>query len=276
MIDKCNSKSKSYIPKPFVPIKLNSQQQEKVLRQYEKSKSCSDYYLASVNDKDKANIKVKIHPVLCHSNFCQRCLKIKRNKLYRSLIKFAKARQLRMMTLTYLNDIYHTPANILEHYSRDWNLFVLKLRRLGYKFNYFKVVEFTKRQGLHYHVVLDCYIPQTLIAKTWHDVTTNSYEVWISYPMEKKKAINYALKYIIKSFNGNQELFSGYNVRRYSFSKFTYIFKSDTDLNSTSDFYYEFHRIYFSINELKESFKRRFPSHPHLHNIYNPDIEFIE
>lgn len=257
-------------------LKLNSHQQNKVLESYEKSKSCGTSFVSSVNDSDKYNVKVKIHPILCHSVFCLQCQKIKRAKLWYKLLKFAKKKQLRMMTLTYLNDDSNTPLDIINNYSHDFNLFMLKLNRRGYKFNYFKVIEFTKRQAIHFHLIVDTYIPQTLISQLWRDVTGHSWLTWISYPEKHNKIINYSLKYVIKSYNGSQELFAAFNIRRYSFSKYTFNFSTNKNLNPDNNFKFDFHHIFYKKTDLVEYYLHlygRLSSQGFLDKY--PNIEFL-
>lgn len=256
-------------------LSLNKQQQSRVLNLYEKSRHCSTCYRASIDISDIRHVKVKIHALRCRSPFCVRCLKIMRASLYHSLMKFAKSRQLRVMNLNYLNDSTQTPEMILKRYSRDWNCFVLKLRRLGYRFNYFKTIEFTQKDGLHYHVLIDSYVPQHVISTTWLAITGNSYVVWISKTWGKSVAINYVLKYVTKSFNKEQELFAAFRIRRFSFSKYTYDFVKEKSLIESTNFKFDFDRIFFGIDELKNYYRAWYRSATSLFG-GTLEIEFIE
>lgn len=235
-------------------LPLTQEQQQRVLDSYKRSQSCGKAFLSSYNIKDVNNIKVKIHPLLCHSLFCERCNKIKRKSLYLTLLQFASKRHLRVMNLNYLNDSTQTPLDIIKRASKDWNLFVLKLRRKKYKFNYFKVIEFTKRKGLHFHVLIDSYIPVNIISSTWHETTKNSYIVWVNDAnWTNQKSINYVLKYVTKSFHDSQELFVAFRLRRYSFSRSSFDFikaQSTTTKKKESDFIFDYRKIFTSVKDL--------------------------
>jgi len=243
-------------------------QQERINNSQLKAEYCSTSYLTSVNETSDL-IQIKVHPLLCHSPYCETCNNIKRIKLYNKLKQFANNRQLRFLTLTYKYD--NNCENILEKYSKDFNKFITYIRRLNYKFNYFKIIEFTKKQTIHFHLLIDSYIPQQLISNLWFQITSDSFIVFITRLMNNKQLINYCLKYISKSFNNNQDLFVVYKIRRYSFSRFTYDFNNNNDLKPTNFIFQQ--RIFKSKSEIVNyyiyyygtlTYKKQIPSYPKI------------
>lgn len=208
-------------------MEFTDSQQESINISKSRADNCSTSFISSILKSDEL-IKIKIHPLLCNSPYCDNCNNIKRIKLYNKLKLFSKNRQLRFLTLTYkFNDNYET---ILNKYSKDFNKFITYVRRLNYKFNYFKIIEFTKNKIIHFHLLIDSYIPQNLISNLWLQITSDSFIVFITRLLDNKQLINYCLKYITKSFNNNQDLFTAFKIRRFSFSRFTYDFNNNNNL----------------------------------------------
>lgn len=237
-------------------MKFSQSEQQKIDSQKYKSKYCRTSFLASEDISNPYHIRVKIHPILCKSLFCEYCQRIRYNDLRINLRRFVADREIRMMTLTYLNDETNTPRDIIKNYASDWNKFILYLKRMKYAFNYFKVIEFTQREAVHYHVLIDIKIPKGKIKSAWHKATKNSYICDITPPRKHQDAIDYALKYVTKSFNGNQEMFIAFRIRRYSFSRFTYDFQNNIDIKPPSNFKIDIHRSFNSVEDLKKTYKQ--------------------
>lgn len=248
-------------------MKLTHEQRLRISDQKTKTEICGKFFFSSYKvEGDK--YFVRSHPLLCHSHFCEHCNKIRRASLYDSLSRWAKGRRLRFMTLTYSHD--ESPEAIIKRCQKDWNKFMTYLRRDGYVFNYFKVLEFTKSQYVHFHFLTDCYVPQPTLTRIWRDVTGHSY---ITYAedrfgtgrmkkkglMTNRDAINYLLKYVTKSFNGRQEIFVAYKIRRYSFSRYSYDFQKKKE---HFDKKYIFQPMIFnSVLELESYYKTIVPNH---------------
>lgn len=226
----------------------------------ERAASCSNFYISSTLVTPDI-VTVRTHPVLCHSPFCKKCNDIKVQKLWPKIEDFSKRRQLRFITVTYSADV--GPAEVLRRFSSDWNKFVTYLRRRKYKFNFFKIIEFTKRNILHFHVLIDCYIPQGLISNVWRDVTGTSYIVFITKVLSREDALRYTIKYITKSKQGHQAIYVAKNVRRFSFSRFTWDFQRSIDL--TPDPYEFYFHVYNSLEELKADYIARQRNERRLH-----------
>lgn len=212
-------------------IKYTAEQTERVRQSYLKCHSCSTAFMSSSRETNN-EIFIRIHPLLCHSPFCQKCNDIKVQNLFPKLISFAKQRTLRFMHLTYQADLGY--QEVLRRYASDWNKFVTYLRRRRYKFNYFKIVEFTKRDIVHFHILIDCSIPHSLIKSYWYKITGSSYIVYITRVLKHRTALHECLKYITKSHHGKQSPYVSFRVRRFSFSRFTYDFVRGKDLGDSS------------------------------------------
>lgn len=238
-------------------IKLSIEQREKIFLQQDKASQCSKYFVTSYLEESNT-VTVNVHPLLCHSYYCKKCNSIRRAKIYDSLCKWAKGRRLRFLTLTYAHD--ETAEAIVNRCSKDWNKFLLYLKRDGYEFNYFKVIEFTKADYVHFHFLVDVYVPQATLTRIWRDVTGHSYityaeDTFGTGRMKRKginttqDAINYLLKYITKSFQGTQDYFVAFRIRRYSFSKYKYNFVSDVDPDRNK--YRFLRRIFVDLKSIK-------------------------
>ena len=208
-------------------MEFTVEQQESIISSRFRANNCSTSFLSSYYETPEL-VQIKIHPLLCNSPYCETCNKIKKNKIYHKLVKFSKNRQLRFLTLTYKYD--NNYKTILNKYSKDFNKFITYIRRLNYKFNYFKIIEFTKRKIIHFHLLIDSYIPQHLISNLWYSITSDSFIVHLTKLMNNKKAINYCLKYLTKSFNSNNDIYVAFKIRRYSFSRFSFDFKNCIEL----------------------------------------------
>lgn len=242
-------------------MKLSTEQRSRILHQKQKAEVCAEFYVSSYLE-DSNTVYVKAHPLLCHSHYCDRCNKIRRASLYYSLVKWAKKRRLRFLTLTYSHD--ESPEAIIKRCSKDWNKFLLYLRRDGYTFNYFKVIEFTQADYVHFHFLVDVYVPQATLTRIWRDVTGHSYITWAEDEfgtgrmkkkgqLTNKDAINYLLKYVTKSFAGSQDYFAAFKLRRYSFSRYSYDFQKDRE-SFSSDYTFST-RIFSSVAEMKSHYR---------------------
>lgn len=66
------------------------------------------------------------------------------------------------------------------------------------------VFEMGNNNNIHVHlIVYGDYVPQRQISKEWHRITGDSYIVDIRQVKQRKKQVNYILKYIYKPYKGN-------------------------------------------------------------------------
>lgn len=252
-------------------MKFSIEQLSKIQHQKDKAIFCSSWFITTYRETD-STVFVKVHPILCHSYYCAHCSKIRKAQLYTALSRWSRKRHLRFMTLTYSHD--ESPIEIINRFSKDWNKFITYIRRAGHSFNYFKVIEFTRSGYVHFHVLVDRSIPQHLISSIWHDITSHSYIVDIRSRMSNRRAINYSLKYFIKSFEGSADLFIALGIRRYSFSKFTYNFQSDRP--QPEEIFHLYLKLFPDIESIKLHYKTLYPGYKISgRGIENPDLVFL-
>lgn len=246
-------------------MKFSDEQLHKIQYQKDKAEFCASWYITTYRETD-STVFVKVHPMLCHSHYCEHCNKIRKAQLYTTLSRWAVKRNLRFMTLTYSHE--ESPEKIIKRFSSDWHKFIIYIRRAGHIFNYFRVVEFTKAGYIHFHVLVDRSIPQYLISSIWHDITSHSYIVDIRSRMKNQRAINYCLKYIMKSFKGSADLFVALGIRRYSFSRFTYNFQ--TDSGPEEEKFHLYLKLFPDVESIKLHYKTLYPGH----KMAGPDVEY--
>lgn len=195
---------------------------KKSFEQYEKHlhrvSNCSTTF--ELGYVQTSHIEFKVHPCAycCGSYFCKTCANSKRKKLLKRLRNIKSNTNLRFLTLT-LSDKYFSPTTSINKISEFFNTFCKLLRYRGYKFDYFKIIEMTKNNISHIHVLIDCYIPQPLISALWRQIT-KSYITKILFIHNTKQVFQYVSKYITKTINQfSNLLFFFYSKRRYSASK---------------------------------------------------------
>lgn len=154
----------------------------------------------------------KIKYVNCKAYICEFCgvLKIQRFrnalKMYLSSWKF-----IRLFTFT-----QHTPDKLSvvkqnKNFAKAWQIFVKNVRRdksLSKKqlnFQYVKIVEFTERGYLHYHVVIDNFLPIKVIRKIWDEALYSVFGyiggrggINIKVTQNSNSCVKYLTKYITK------------------------------------------------------------------------------
>lgn len=155
---------------------------------------------------------------LCHSYFCERCSAKKRNKLQKRLKNLRYNKSLRFLTLTLSTEMYSQEESV-DKISQQFNLLVKFLRYRGYKFQYFKVIELTKKGQAHIHAFVTQYIDINHIRECWKFIT-GSYIVDIKNVKDDEFAKSYLLKYFTKSSNQKYGyLFYLLRKRRFSYSQ---------------------------------------------------------
>lgn len=179
--------------------------------------------------KDKKIIKAS-----CKAYICEVCGPKKVARFRTALQKYLNGFSfIRLFTFT-----QHTPDNLDPEkqnklLSDAWALFLKEVRRskkLTEKqknFQYVRVVEFTQRGYLHYHVCIDTFLPILLIRTIWNNALFKVFGavggrggINIKTIANQKHVANYLTKYLAK---GVTELFG--NVRRWSKSNKISIFE---------------------------------------------------
>lgn len=199
---------------------------EKAKRSYEqyerhlnRVKSCSTTF--ELGYVQKSYTEFHVHPCAysCNSYFCEHCAQKKRKMLLRKLRAIKNANNLRFLTLT-LSASDYDPTTSISKISEFFNTLCKLLRYRKYKFQYFKIIEMTKNNISHLHILIDTYIPAPLISSLWKQIT-GSYIIKILQVKDKKQVFTYISKYITKTLTSYSNLlFYFYNKRRYSYSKF--------------------------------------------------------
>ncbi len=199
---------------------------------------------------------------LCHSYFCERCALKKRSKLKNKLKNLRYNKNLRFLTLTLSTEMYSREESI-DKISEQFNLLVKFLRYRGYKFQYFKVIELTKKGQAHIHAFVTQYINVEHIRECWLHIT-GSYIVNIKNVVNDDLAKFYLIKYFTKSTNQKYGyLFYLLRKRRYSYSQSMFLpgfeeppffkscisFENDNDLFHYVNFFFK--RRFFNYHFLK-------------------------
>ena len=195
--------------------KRNNQDLSRHLSRVARCKKCSKIFAVQ---RDFNQFDIKEVKLSCDSYFCSDCANKKKHKLIRRVKKSLEYKDLRFLTLT-LNQKKYTKDEAYETICHSFNLFIKYLKDNNYKFNYFKVLEFTKTGYPHLHILLDCFIPVALIRKIWYSIT-KSYIVFITRLKKHNEVIIYILKYLSKASDfENNKLFYLNRLRRYSYSR---------------------------------------------------------
>jgi len=154
----------------------------------------------------------------CNSYFCETCALRKKRKLQKRLKRLKINGRLRFLTLT-LSTVDFTPEQALNNISSFFNDFCHRLRDRGYKFQFFKIIELSKKDQAHLHVLINCFIPRITVLMLWKSIT-GSYIVDIRAVNSHEKAVEYLTKYMTKSISAiSNYLFFIMRKRRFSCSQ---------------------------------------------------------
>lgn len=94
----------------------------------------------------------------------------------RKIVRFgwrcADAKPNRLVTLTIANALWETPRDAYDGTKSKVSEFAVRLRREHGEFEYFKVLEVTKKGWPHYHLIVRCpYIDQKEMSNLWATLT---------------------------------------------------------------------------------------------------------
>jgi len=165
--------------------------------------------------------------ISCKSWFCPQCSKTFSSKIYVRAKEHFSAENCRLMTLTTDKTKYTTEEAILN-INKNFNSFITTIKKLYKNLKFFKVLEISKGDSVHLHVLINQYIPAALISKIWLRFH-NSYIVKLQKCTSTAKAISYLLKYLSKSFTSfeTNKIYFIFRRRRYSFSRATKLTPKD-------------------------------------------------
>ena len=142
--------------------------------------------------------------IYCKSWSCPRCGPIKAWQATKNIAKIAKEKGLeRFLTLTLDPRSIPNDTNACEHIKKTWSKFRVYLQR-KYKnsISYICVMELHKSGIPHLHVLIDRYIPQKWISKSWQGVGGGKI-VFIEKLKEIKDIGKYLAKYLTKNMKEN-------------------------------------------------------------------------
>lgn len=149
----------------------------------------------------------------CNTYACPVCGERKAFKLQKALeAKFECFDYVRMFTFTFRTSVFFNQKHAIIRASEIWRRFINNVRRdkrLNAKlrnFQYVKLIEFTKRDYPHYHVLCDRYMPVKILSEHWnHAINTvcnnHGYNGSVNAKGMKssKQAARYVTKYVLKT-----------------------------------------------------------------------------
>ena len=156
----------------------------------------------------------ELKEISCNSWLCPECSKRKRAILYKGIKEyFCNSRYVRLWTFTASS----ANISIIDHTElmrKAFHVFLKYIRRhkslseVTKKFLYVRVVEFHKSGYIHFHLLIDKFLPQNIVAECWQRallVARPAYTegvngfVFVRAQMSAKIAAGYVVKYVMKS-----------------------------------------------------------------------------
>jgi len=176
----------------------------------------------------------KIIKASCKAYICPICGPRKIARFRVALQKYLNTFQfIRLFTFTQHTPDALDPKTQNLNLSKAWELFIKELRRSKHlnkkqkNAQYVRVVEFTERGYLHYHVCFDTFLPILHLRALWNEALATVFKsvgnrggINVKSIMNSKHVANYLTKYMVKS----AEREFG-NIRRWSKSNKISIFE---------------------------------------------------
>ena len=106
------------------------------------------------------------------------------------------------ITLTYDTKLY-TPKEVLKRCKRDIQLWLKLIRNRVGQINYMWIVELTKKNYVHFHLIVKQYIPGKIINACWKQVTGSI--ITHVKGISREKAGRYITKYVSDASKLSQE-----------------------------------------------------------------------
>lgn len=179
--------------------------------------NCNSYTLINIQSGEIVRLG-------CKKYSCEYCGKIKALKLKKALNKYlSKFKIVRMFTYTVRTTIFKSPKHWNALASEVWRRYINNIRRnpnltkKQQNFQFIKIVEFTQRGFIHFHVIQTEYIDWFACYRAWNEalaVVLARNLVWsdnkiingdqlgavnIKGIQNYKHAANYVVKYLVKS-----------------------------------------------------------------------------
>lgn len=129
-------------------------------------------------------------------------------------------KKISFITLTYDTKLY-SAVTVVNRCKRDIQLWLKLIRNRVGKINYFWIVELTKQNYVHFHLIMKEYIPAKIIRSCWMKVTGSI--ITNVKGVSRKAAAKYITKYISDATKLSEDqakfLYENYFKRLYSNSK---------------------------------------------------------
>lgn len=159
------------------------------------------------------NTKTKaIKHLKCKSYSCDHCGIIKVSRFRNALNKYLQSWDfIRLFTFTQHTPDALDPSHQNANISKAWQIFVKNVRRdkslskSRRDFQYVKIVEFTERGYIHFHVVINTYLPIKTIRRHWNEALHLVFKwvggrggINISTSNNARSCVSYLTKYLSK------------------------------------------------------------------------------
>lgn len=207
-------------------IKVSKKRTDKELENHlEKTKLCKRKFLfvQDLSIKNSRGLfsqkKYKFFCVSCKSYFCPHCVAHKKQEIKHRIKPALAGDTWRFITLTTSKKNF-TTDEALKHISIDFNNFMTSIRKKFPGIKYFKVLEISKSESIHLHLLINLYIPKAIIKRLWI-MAHASFIVDIRKVSDNTHALNYILKYFTKETENFQvnKYFYSYRKRHFSLSQ---------------------------------------------------------
>ena len=179
--------------------------------------NCHGYYLQN-------QVTSEIFRLGCNRYDCEHCGKIKIWKFKKALYKYFKNfHTIKFWTFNVRTTKQHNNKHFNKLSNEVWRRFCIMLRRDPHltayqsKFQYVKVTEFTKEGFVHFHVVINVFMPFDIVYHYWNKAIASTFKMDYDFLIgdkpgneslggvnvqsipNAKKVTNYVTKYLLKA-----------------------------------------------------------------------------
>jgi hypothetical protein len=187
--------------------------------------TCGTYFYKFIEKDNPTNPKnledrnYKFMPILCKSNACPTCSKLRSKETLSKLRRVSQVNKFRFFTLTTINS-YDTKNDLL-FIEKCWRKLIKKLQLSYPDIKFFRIIELGhKNKMVHIHGLWNIYIDFIELSKLWQSIS-GAFRVNVKSVFNQDGAIEYLGKYLVKTFNNQEEneLFFILKKRKFSYSK---------------------------------------------------------
>ena len=158
-------------------------------------------------------VERKIHALSCKAYRCPVCGPVKAYSLTNALeVCLSEYNHIRLFTFTFRTSIFKNAADCAANAGEIWRRFINNIRRNfslsvhQRKFDYVKVLEFTKRGYIHFHCFVSEFLPWAIVQGIWNesintvmDRSGKSGHLNIEHSYSATGAARYVAKYVLKT-----------------------------------------------------------------------------